>query len=113
MSKDMKTVLSVIFGILWFSVYSWFPNPEVKDLIRTSMSALLCVFLFLGFGWSRWVLGVLSALGLLAGCLAVFRFISSASMSFPLVIMSLFYAYAAFVLLNPKMLKGHFNRERT
>lgn len=113
MTRDMKTVLSVIFGVLWFSIYSWFSNLEAKDVVRTLIGASLCVFLYLGFNWSRWVLGALSVLGFIAGALAVFRFISNISMLFPVLLMSLFYAYAAFVLLNPKLLKEHFNRERT
>lgn len=113
MTRDKKTVLSISFGIVWFSVYSWFPNPEFKDLIRTLIGVLLCIFLYLGFNWSRWVLGVLSALGLVAGLLSIVRFTSNPSMLISLGLMSLFYAYAAYTLLNPKSLKAHFSRERT
>ena len=113
MTRDKKTVLSIIFGIVWFSVYSWFPNPEIKDLIRTSIGAILCLFLYMGINWSRWVLGALSALGLVAGLLSIVRFTSNPSMLLPLGLMSLFYAYSAYTLLNPKLLNEHFNSERT
>lgn len=110
MNKDKLIILGIIFGVIWFSVYSWFPNPEIKELVRTAIAIALCICLYLGYTWSRWLLGVLSLIAVLFGI--VFVATKSSSLGVDgisvLAIMLCFYGYAAFYLLNPKLLKSHF-----
>ncbi|WP_145924424.1 hypothetical protein [Microbulbifer aggregans] len=112
MTRDKKIVLGIVFGFTLFSVSSWFPNPELKDLVRTALGVALSVCLYLGYSWSRWVMGVLSALAVLVGVLSL---VSSSVSVEQIVIIGLmlgFYGYAAFYLLNPNLLKSHFKGER-
>ena len=110
MNRDKKIVIAIIFGIMWFSVFSWFPKPEVKDIVRTGINLILCGFLFLGAVWSRWVTGVFSVLGSITAIAFILQ-VENPNKIMLLAVMLLFYAYTAFMLLNPKLLKGHFISE--
>lgn len=108
MTKDKKVIIAIIFGFICFSVLSWFPNPEVKDIVRTAIGVILSVFLYLGYSWSRWVMGALSALAAIIGIVALLSLSGDIRQIIVLAIMSCFYCYAAFYLLNPNLLKSHF-----
>ncbi len=110
MTKDKLIVLGIIFGFIWFSVYSWFPSPEIKDFVRTAIGIILCVCLYLGYAWSRWVLGILFLMGFVVGVIAVAAKSASSGVDGVevLALMLCFYGYAAFYLLNSKLLKSHF-----
>ena len=111
MDKEKTIVLSIIFGFVLFSVLSWFPNPELKDFIRTGIGTALCACLYAGKSWARWTLGFLSGLAFLGGVISLIAIKSSILGNTLLAIMCLFYGCAAFVLLNPNLLKSHFNHE--
>lgn len=111
MTKDKRVVIGIIFGFIWFSVYSWFPNPEIKDIVRTALGVILCVFLYLGYSWSRWVMGILSALAVVVGVVTLASSSGNMANMSVLVMMLCFYCYAAFYLLNPKLLSSHFKNE--
>ncbi|WP_157520262.1 hypothetical protein [Microbulbifer agarilyticus] len=110
MTKDKLIILGIIFGFVWFSVSSWFPTPEAKDVVRSAIGISLCVCLYLGYAWSRWVLGVLSLIAVVFGVIIVAA--NSANLGgnsvAVLALMLCFYGYAAFYLLNPKLLQSHF-----
>lgn len=110
MTKDKLKVLGIIIGVIWFSVYSWFPSPEIKDLVRTALGVVLCVCLYLGYAWSRWVLGVLSLVGCVFGVIIVAEKSASSGVDHLVILafMLFFYGWAAFYLLNPKLLKSYF-----
>lgn len=108
MKKDRKVIICIIFGFIWFSVLSWFPNPEIKDIVRTAIGMILSVFLYLGYSWSRWVMAALSALAAIIGVVSLLSLSGNMEQKIVLAIMSCFYCYAAFYLLNPNLLRSHF-----
>ena len=55
------------------SIYSWLPNPELKDYVRTGIACILLWFLYQGKNWARWTVGVLFALGSAFGIYALAR----------------------------------------
>ena len=108
MTRDKKVVIGIAFSFILFSVISWFPNPETKDLVRTSLAIILSICLYLGYSWSRWVMGILSALAVLT-CLVSLSAVSGNTGQLTIIsLMLVFYGYAAFYLLNPQLLKSHF-----
>ena len=113
MSRDKKTVIAIICGVMCFSLLSWYPNPEFSDFFRTSLNAILCIFLYLGFNWSRWVVGVFSVIGVIGGVVMIFAIKDSVATILVLSILALFYSYVAFMLLNPNKLKTHFSASDT
>ena len=110
MIKDKLIVSAISLGFIFLSVYSWFPTPGIEDIVRTALGVALCVCLYLGYAWSRWVLGVLS---LVASVFSIIVFAAqSASEGMNSVIflipVFLYYGFASFFLLNPLLLKSHF-----
>ncbi|TVZ37657.1 hypothetical protein P886_1999 [Alteromonadaceae bacterium 2753L.S.0a.02] len=115
MTKDKIVVIGLILGFVAFSVYSWFPAPELKDFVRTLLGVGLCLCLYLGYTWSRWVIGVLSLLGAVFGWIVLAAGLASEQLNSEVLVFLIvcsFYSFAAFCLLNPRLLKSHFNRER-
>ncbi len=110
MSRDKKIIIGIIFGFIWFSIMSWFPSPEAKDIVRTIFGVVLCIFLYKGYNWSRWVMGVLSALAAIVAALSILAATGSFQTVVIFGLMLCFYCYAAVYLLNPKALRSHFNR---
>ena len=108
MTRDKQVVTGIAFSFLLFSVISWFPNPETKDLVRTSLATVLSACLYFGYSWSRWVMGILSALAVLICLLSLSSVSGNAGQLTIIILMLTFYAYAAFYLLNPSLLKSHF-----
>lgn len=113
MTRDKKVVIGIAFSFILFSVISWFPNPEIKDLVRTSLAIVLSIFLYLGYSWSRWVMGILSALAVLTGWASLASVSGNTGQLIIVGSMLAFYGYAAFYLLNPNLLKSHFKSENT
>lgn len=62
-------IIAIIVFILFSSVLSWFPSPDVKDVARFFINCTLCWFLFNGKNWARWTLVVLLAM---AGTMLIF-----------------------------------------
>lgn len=108
MTRDKKLVIGIAFSFILFSIISWFPNPETKDLVRTSLAIVLSVCLYLGYSWPRWVMGTLSVLAVLTCFISLTAISGNAGQLTILILMLAFYAYAAFYLLNPNLLKSHF-----
>ncbi len=119
MSKDKIIISIIITGMMIISFLSWLPTIELTNVIRTAIGAILCLFLYLGYNWARWVVGALSALGsLMLAISLVACFLAKpgelfGSLNNPTVIaitsiMLIFYAFSSFYLLNPKLLKSHF-----
>jgi hypothetical protein len=113
MSRDKITITVLILGFISLSLYSWHPEVEIKDVVRSSILVALCVFLFLGHSWSRWVVGILSAMGAVASLLLLGSIQASFNQLTPLTLVGLFYVFAAYILLNPNKLKSHFSNAST
>ncbi|WP_157960450.1 hypothetical protein [Marinimicrobium alkaliphilum] len=108
MTRDKRIIIGIIFGFFCFSVFSWIPGPEVKDIVRTTLLIVLSTFLYLGHSWSRWVIGSLSVLAATLGIFSLLSTPGNIAQAIILGIMSCFYFYAAFYLLNPRLLTSHF-----
>jgi hypothetical protein len=113
MRRDKITITVLISGLISLSFYSWYPEVEIKDVVRSSLVVALCVFLFLGHSWARWVVGVLSAMGAVLSLLLLGSIQATFNQLAPLILVGLFYVFAAYVLLNPNKLKSHFSNAST
>lgn len=108
MSNEKKVVLLLIGGFLAASLMSWFPGPEIKDVIRFLLNCVLCWFVWKGANWARWVVGVLALLACVVGAVAIWRIPVGIEALVPLVAMVLFYGFAAYVLLSLRWIRPHF-----
>lgn len=111
MSNERKVVLLLIGGFLATSLMSWFPGPDVKDVGRFLLSCTLCWFLWKGANWARWIMGVLAALACILGAVALLRTSARMEAAVPLIAMTVFYCFAAYVLLSLQWVRSHFRME--
>lgn len=79
-------------------------------MVRTGIAGLLCVFLFMGANWARWVLGVLAVLGIITAGIGLSNEALPSDVQVILIISLVFYAFSAIMLLNPKALEAHFHQ---
>ncbi|WP_417704395.1 hypothetical protein [Pseudomonas sp.] len=112
MNNQKIVVLTIIFGFVSLSIYSWFPTPETKDLIRLTINCILCWFLYRGANWSRWVMAVPSLLASVTTATMLLKIPAQTAEQITtmigLTVMFIFYSTAAFVLINQKFIKTHF-----
>lgn len=113
-SDNAKTaVLIIAVGFLVLSIFSWFPNPEVKDYVRTAISFVILWFLYQGKSWARWLMGVLSALASVFAVYALATLQLEPIQATPLLVMATFYVAASFLLLSGKIVGPHFDSNGT
>ncbi|THF67078.1 hypothetical protein E6C76_01435 [Pseudothauera nasutitermitis] len=101
-------VVSIIAVIIVFSVLSWLPSPEPKDIGRLFVNCFLCWFLFKGKNWARWTLAVLLAAG---GTMIVFVMATGQpgiEKSITLYLMSFAYLVSAGLLSFSRIVASHF-----
>lgn len=110
MTREKKAVLVIIAGFIALSVYSWFPVPEAKDIVRLLLNCVLCWFLYKGVNWSRWIMAVLSLLASGVAAIAVINLSNLTVASLGLVVMLVFYSVSAYILISQKFIKKHFSR---
>ena len=108
MNTPKKVVISVIVGFVWFSVVSWFPDPDARDFVRTFFGCVLCWFLYRRANWARWTIGVLSLLAVLASIPLLLSGNVSIARAILVLVVVIFYGYAAFVLLSGKYVAPYF-----
>jgi hypothetical protein len=107
-SNERKVVLLLIGGFLVVSLMSWFPGPDATDIVRFLVNCTLCWFLWKGANWARWVAGVLAILACGLGAIVLLRTPMQMEAMVPLVAMTLFYGFAAHVLLSLQWVRSHF-----
>ena len=86
----------------------------VPRAIRFIFTCLLSFFLFRGASWSRWFVGISSALGVIVSLITWFGLSSTHISMFSIlgiwmVVMAVFYGWVAFMLLIDKDVSQHFN----
>jgi hypothetical protein len=82
--------------------------------IRFVVTCVLSFFLFTGASWSRWFVGISSALGVIVSLVGWFGLSGSSISMFSIlgiwmVVMAIFYGWVAFMLLFDKDVSQHFN----
>ena len=108
-ASGKKIVLSIVVVTLVFSVLSWFPSPEPRDIGRLCIHCTLCWFLFKAKNWARWIMVVLLALG---GSICAFALTSGQSgpeKSIALFVMSVTYLASAGLLAFSKSVEVYFS----
>jgi hypothetical protein len=86
----------------------------VPRAIRFIFTCVLSFFLFRGAPWSRWFVGISSALGVIVSSIGWFGLSSTHISMFSIlgiwmVVMAIFYGWVAFMLLFDKDVSQHFN----
>jgi hypothetical protein len=107
---ERLAIILIIAILLLLSIYSWFPNPEPKDYVRTTFGLVLYWFLFDGRAWARWVVGILSAGAGLFGFYALFWMPAPDEARFLFLLLALVYTFIAFILLSPVFITEYFRR---
>lgn len=102
-------VISVIAVVLVFSVLSWLPSPDAKDIGRFFVNCVLCWFLFKGKNWARWILVVLLAVGGSMVALAIAAGQTSIEKAIVLYVMSFSYLVSAGLLALSKSVARYFS----
>ncbi len=90
--------LSVSVATILFSILASGPHQVLQQLTRFGLTALLCVLLYQGRGWARWVLGILLGLGSILGLLSGLALLSQSFAAILLVGMGLLYLGCVIVL---------------
>lgn len=120
MTGQQKTAM-VAIGTVIFSLVSIVlllaltgGDKVVPRGIRFVITCIFAFFLWRGAGWARWLVGILSLLGVITSIIGFFSLSAAgASMSSILgvwmVVMAAFYAWVAYVLLLDKDVGSHFN----
>ena len=101
-------VVSIIAVILVLSIFSWFPSPETKDIVRFFLNCVLCWFLFKGKNWARWIMVILLTL---AGTMVFFVMVTSPQdmeKAIVLYVVSFSYLVSAALLVFSKAVAGYF-----
>ena len=115
-----RIVLAVIVAILTLSVLSIFaynvrlgPGHILQQIFRFLFTIGLCVFLYRGANWARWVVGILLSM---AGVLAVLGGIAlllKARAGFLLIVMGMVYLASAVALFFIPAVRAYFNLRKT
>ena len=116
MTKELYILSAFSIGVILFSIFSWFPDPEVKDYVRTSLNVILCSFILKGHNWARWVMGVLLGLGGVTSLIVLAKLNVELSDQgyasiFIIVSMACLYISFAIVLVTQKFIPNHFRSE--
>ncbi|MGJ8677956.1 MAG: hypothetical protein ACSHX0_10600 [Akkermansiaceae bacterium] len=82
--------------------------------VRFIVTCILSFFLFTGAPWSRWFVGISSALGVIVSLVSWFGLSGSQISMFSflgiwMVVMAVFYGWVAYMLLFDKDVSQHFN----
>jgi hypothetical protein len=90
--------LCVSITSILFSILATGPRQVPQQLIRFGLTVLLCVLLYQGRAWVRWVLGILLALAAILGLLSGVALRSQSLAALILVGMGLLYTACVIVL---------------
>ncbi len=107
------TVLIIALGTIVLSVLLWFPGPVTPDYVRTSIECFLLWFLYQGKSWARWVTGLLLALACSIGVYIIAKVPLPPVESVQVIITTVFYAGASYLLISGKVVGPHFGPKDT
>ena len=82
--------------------------------IRFLFTCILAFFLWSGAGWARWLVGILSLLGVITSIIGFLGLSAAGGSMFSIlgiwmVVMAVFYAWVSYMLLLDKDVRSHFN----
>jgi hypothetical protein len=110
-----RLVLAVIVASLTLSVlvivaFNLGRGPErlPQQIVRLLLTIGLCVFLYRGANWARWVAGLLFALGGLGSLLGGLAALSTGMAGLLLIVMGLVYVGSAVVLFFAPTVRAYF-----
>lgn len=103
-------VASLTMSLLVIVLFNLGRGPErlPQQIIRFLLTAGLCVFLYRGANWARWVGGVLFALGALGSLLGGLALLSTSIAGVLLLVMCLVYSASAVILLFVPTVRAYF-----
>jgi hypothetical protein len=104
-----KILVSIIVSILAFSILSWFPNPDSKDIVRFAVNCIFCWYLYKGKNWARWILVFLLGLAGSYGVLMSLNGNISLEKGVLLYAMSFTYIVSAILLIFSKVVSRYFS----
>jgi hypothetical protein len=81
-----------------------------RDAIRLILNILLCISLYQGKNWARWVVGVLMAIGGIAGILGGLALLSGTPLAFILILMGIAYFVCVYILFFVPSVKAYFQQ---
>ncbi len=87
------------------------PAQLPQQLVRFALTVVLCVFLYRGAAWARWVSGVLFALGSVVSLVGGIAYLSTNTASLLLLLLGAVYAACAVVLLFIPTVREYFGVE--
>ncbi len=105
------TVAVIAAATVTVSVFSWFPEPEYKDYVRTGLACALSWFLYQGRDWARWLAAVLFALAGAFGIYAIATLRIDALNATPLIVVTVVYTGSAILLITGRIVGPHFDRD--
>ncbi len=108
-------VASLMISILVIVVFNISRGPErlPQQIVRFLGTIALCVFLYRGANWARWVVSILSILAGFGALLLGLDALSSSGMGFLLIAMGLVYVVSAGILLFVPTVRAYFSVEKT
>lgn len=82
--------------------------------IRFVLTCIFAFFLWRGAGWARWLVGILSVLGVITSLIGFFGLSAAGASMFSIlglwmIVMAVFYAWVSYMLLLDKDVGAHFN----
>ena len=111
MSADMSSLIVAMIALttVVISFFSWLPEPEYTDYVRTVLACVLSWYLYRGKEWARLLSVVLYTLASIIGVLTIAAFGIDGANIEPMIIVTAIYAASA-ILLNIKRVVGpHFD----
>lgn len=120
MSGQQKTAM-VAIGTVVFSLVSIVlllaltgGDKIAPRAIRFVITCVFAFFLWRGAGWARWLVGILSLLGVIT---SIFGFLGLSAVGIPMfsllgvwmLVMAVFYTWVSYMLLLDKDVRSHFN----
>lgn len=114
-AKGRRLVLAVIVASLSISgiVIIVTNMPRGSDelpsqTIRLFLTVVLCIFLYRGSNWARWVAGILLVFGAVTSMILGFGITSSTPAGLLIVLMGLVYSASAVVLIFVPSVRAYF-----
>ena len=81
------------------------------QMIRFALNAILCIYLYLGANWARWVGSVLYVIGGISGLVAGASLLTTGIAVVPILLMGVIYIASACILLFVPAVKMYFGAE--
>lgn len=103
-------VASLSLSLLAIAAFNISGGPErlPRQIVRFFLTVGLCVFLYRGANWARWVAGILFALGGLGSLIGGVAVLTTSMAGLLLFVMGLVYLASALILLFVPAVRAYF-----